>query len=90
MIRVYAQVRLHGKKLSKSERKDFGLPDKKKYPMPDKEHVRKAIQMFNYAKPSDWNKLANNIMKYMDKYKMNNTKISKDTNFGKIYYSKKG
>ena len=75
-----------GKKLKDSERTDFGLPDRKAYPMPDKEHVRLAISMFHYAKPSERAELARNIMKYMKKYGMTDMKIDKDSAFGKYYY----
>ena len=81
--------KINAKKLKKNERTDFGLPDREAYPMPDKEHVRKAIQMFDYAKPSERDELAKNIMKYIKKYHMENMSISKDTNFGKIYYKSK-
>lgn len=73
------------KKLSQKERKDFGLPKEKKYPMPDKEHVYKAIQMFKYAKPSERKTLARNIKKYIRKYNMD-INVSKDSAFGKYYY----
>lgn len=74
------------KKLKESERTDFGLPDRKAYPMPDEEHVRLAISMFHYAKPSERSELANNIKKYMKKYGMTDMKIDKDSAFGKYYY----
>lgn len=75
-----------GKKLKPEERTDFGLPDKKAYPMPDKEHVRLAISMFHYAKAKDKPELARNIIKYMKKYGMTDMKIDKDSAFGKYYY----
>ena len=36
-------------KLKTRERKDFGIPELKKYPMPDKDHVLAAIRMFNHV-----------------------------------------
>ena len=39
----------------------FGLPKTRQYPMPDKEHVIKAIQFFKYCKDSDKPELAKNI-----------------------------
>ena len=32
---------------------DFGIPDKRKYPMPDEEHVRLAIKLFNHCDPDE-------------------------------------
>ena len=39
----------------------FGLPKEHKYPMPDEEHVRKAIQFFGYCEESKRAELAKNI-----------------------------
>ena len=39
----------------------FGLPASRKYPMPDKAHVIKAVQFFGYAKPEERKELAKNI-----------------------------
>jgi hypothetical protein len=41
----------------------YGLPYKRKYPLTDEEHVRKAIQFFNYSDISDEKELAKNINK---------------------------
>lgn len=45
-------------KLPSKERNDlkmnqFGLPDKRKYPLNDEEHVRAAIRMFNHVDKND-------------------------------------
>ena len=56
-------------KLSAYERNEipdkyFGLPDKRKFPLNDETHVRKAIQFFKFAKtPEDKKTLAKNIRK---------------------------
>lgn len=59
--------------LSSSERKelkdsDFGIPSKRKYPMPDASHVKAAIKMFNHCDPKDEAELAKNIKAKMKKY----------------------
>lgn len=36
---------------------DFGIPKKRKYPMPDKAHVYAAIRYFNYADAEDKNRI---------------------------------
>lgn len=46
----------------------FGLPDKKKFPMPDRQHVFSAIKFFNYATPSEERRLANAIIARMGDY----------------------
>lgn len=41
---------------------DFGLPDTREYPMPDAEHVRKAVQMFGYCPKDKRESLAKKIV----------------------------
>ena len=62
--------------LSSKERKelsdsDFGLPNKRKYPIHDEKHVKSAIRFFNYVDKEDENELANNIIKRAKKFNMN-------------------
>lgn len=57
-------------KLPVKKRKDFGIPDLKKYPMPDESHVKAAIRMFNYVSPEYEKELAKNIILKMKKYKI--------------------
>lgn len=54
-------MKLSAKQIASLPEEYFGLPKEKRYPMPDKEHVIKAIQFFGYAKPKDRKELANNI-----------------------------
>lgn len=49
---------------------EFGIPDKRKYPMPDKDHVKAAIQMFNKCDSEDEKELADNIIKKIKKFNM--------------------
>ena len=72
-------------KLKASERTDFGLPEKKKYPMPDADHVRAAIRMFNHCDPEDEAELARNIKKYMKKHGVKDIKVSDSNRFSKYY-----
>lgn len=59
---------IHEDKLKSSERKEFGIPELKKYPMPDKSHVLAAIRMFNHVDPKYERELANNIIRKMEEY----------------------
>lgn len=61
-------------KLKASERTDFGIPELKKYPMPDEAHVKAAIRMFNHVDQAHEAQLARNI-----KAKMTSYGISPDT-----------
>lgn len=49
----------------------FGVPEQKKFPMPDAKHVRSAIRFFNYVDPSHEKELAKAILTRMEEYGMN-------------------
>lgn len=76
-------------KLKASERTNFGLPSKKKYPMTDPQHVRQAIRMFNHCDPEDEAELARNIKKYMKKYGIEDVEVSEKNRFSKYYHGSK-
>ena len=46
----------------------FGLPEDRKYPMPDAKHVRSAIKLFGHCEESKKPQLAKRIMKFAKKY----------------------
>ena len=71
--------------LTADERTDFGIPSLKKYPMPDPDHVKAAIRMFNHVDEEHEKELANNIIKYIKKYKMTDINVGKDNRFHKYY-----
>ena len=48
----------------------YALPNLKKYPLPDRAHVKSAIKFFNYVSPRDEKKLAYAILKRMREYGM--------------------
>ena len=54
----------------KEDKKKFGLPDLKKYPMPDPDHVKSAIRFFNYVDPKHEKELAEAILERMKEYNM--------------------
>lgn len=69
---------LNEEKLLSKERKDFGLPELKKYPMPDKAHVLAAIRMFNHVDSDHEAELAKNIISKMKKYSISSDHVGKD------------
>ena len=75
--------------LTKAQRRDFGLPDLEKYPMPDRRHVFLAIAYFNHCKPWNEEELARNIIKYMKKFKITHVNLSPRNRFGKYWNEKK-
>lgn len=50
------------------EDKKYGVPELKKYPMPDAKHVRSAIKFFNYIDPKHEEELAAAILRRMEEY----------------------
>ena len=46
----------------------FGIPEERKYPMPDKKHVYSAIKLFGHVEPKYEKTLASNIKKRMKQY----------------------
>ena len=63
----------------------YGLPGKKKYPMPDRDHVMSAIKFFNYVSPSDEEELARNILNRIREYGIEDINVGEDNRFGKYY-----
>ena len=54
--------------LKEDNDKKFGVPELKKFPMPDADHVRSAIRFFNYVDPKHEKELAEAILERMDEY----------------------
>lgn len=71
--------------LTASERTDFGLPDLKKYPMPDEKHVLLAIQYFNHVDEDRERELAENIIKRMKELKIAHVNVGEKNRFAKYY-----
>lgn len=46
----------------------YGIPELKKFPMPDKKHVKSAIRFFNYVDPKHEKELADAILKKAKEY----------------------
>lgn len=66
---------------------DYGLPDEKKYPMPDKKHVLLAIKFFNSTEdPEKQKTLAANINKRIKDFNMESEVNAGDKNRFKKYW----
>lgn len=59
-----------GKKRSELPDSVFGIPEERKYPMPDKKHVISAIKLFNHVEPKYEEDLAKRIIYRARKYKI--------------------
>lgn len=77
--------------ISEEEDKNkYGVPELKKFPMPDADHVKSAIRFFNYIDPKHEKELAEAILERMDEYKMSFDDFGVgDENRFKNYISKK-
>ena len=64
---------------------EFGIPDKRKYPIHDEDHVRAAVRMFNNCDPSEEKELAENIIKKINKFGITDIKVGAANRF-KTYY----
>lgn len=79
---------LNSKERNELKDSDFGIPEKRKYPLIDADHVRSAISYFNKCEPKYRKTLAKNIK---SKAKQFNVEISKDNPINKylkeyVYY----
>ena len=63
----------------------YGVPEQKKFPMPDVNHVRSAIKFFNYVEPRYEKELANAILKRMKEYGLtfDDFTVGKENRFSK-------
>ena len=64
---------------------NYGLPKKKKYPLPDRKHVLSAIRFFNYVSPQDEAQLAEAILEKIKEYGMKDVGVGPDNRFLKYY-----
>lgn len=71
--------------MRENDDKKYGIPELKKYPMPDAKHVRSAIKFFNYVEPEYEKELANSILARMREYGMNfdDFTVGEDNRFSK-------
>ena len=58
----------NGKKRSELPDSVFGIPQERKYPMPDEKYTRSAIKLFNHVDPKYEEQLAKAVIKNMKKY----------------------
>lgn len=53
----------------------FGIPQERKYPMPDKKHTESAIKLFNHVDSKYEEQLAKKIISNMKKYKIDSSMV---------------
>ena len=64
-----------GKKRSELPDNVFGIPQERKYPMPDEKHTRSAIKLFNHVEPKYEEQLAKAVIKNMKKYNIDGSVV---------------
>ena len=69
------------------EKRHYALPEKRKFPLPDRGHVLSAIRFFNYVDRKDELRLANAILKRMRELGMEDVNVGKFNRFHKYYES---
>jgi hypothetical protein len=85
---LYENVLLE--KISYKERKElddseFGLPEKRKYPLNTEANVRSAVKLFNYVDKEDEKELADNINKAIKKFNITNIHPGENNRFSKYF-----
>lgn len=65
----------NGKKRSELPDSVFGIPQERKYPMPDEKHTRSAIKLFNHVDPKYEEQLAKAVIKNMKKYEIDGSAV---------------
>ena len=65
--------------------KNFGVPEQKKFPLPDADHVRSAIKFFNYVEPKYEKELAKAILEKAEEFgvDLSEMNISENNRFSK-------
>ena len=64
----------------------YGIPEIKKFPMPDKKHVKSAIRFFNYVDPKYEKELADSILEKAKEFGLdleNDISVGDENRFGK-------
>lgn len=82
IVEYLEERKLYSKARSELKDSEFGLPKLRKYPLIDKEHIRKAIQFFKYCPPENKKELARNIIKKIKELKLQDEiHVSKDNEY---------
>lgn len=86
ILNYLEERKLYTKERSELKDSDFGLPKVRKYPLIDKERIKKAIQFFKYCPPENKKELAKNIVKKVKELKLQDEiHVSKDNTYKKYF-----
>ena len=83
---ILVEGKLKADKRNNLDDSEFGIPDKRKYPLNDEAHVRAAVRMFNHVHPEDEKKLAKRLIKAIKKYNITDLEVSEKNRFYKYYH----
>ncbi len=81
--RIIATLKESRLPVDKKKDPEFGLPEKEKFPLYDKEHVLSAMRFFNYVDAEDESRLAGAIIAKMKEYGIPFSKIGDDNKLRK-------
>ena len=94
--RFWIEQRMDQLNLEHSDTEDdedlYGVPELKKYPMPNKEHVKSAIRFFNYVDPKYEKELAEAILEKAEEFGLvfdEDITVGEDNRFKKYLPEKK-
>ena len=86
------QLNLEHSDIENSDEDLYGIPEIKKYPMPDKKHVKSAIRFFNYVDPKYERELAKAIIEKAEEFGLifdEDITVGEDNRFKKYLPEKK-
>jgi phosphoesterase RecJ-like protein len=74
---------IEGKLPDDPAKREYGVPEEKKFPLCDKAHVLSAIRFFNYVKPAHEKELASAIVSKMKAYDISFDSVGEDNRLRK-------
>ena len=86
------QLNLEHSDISEDDEDLYGVPELKKFPMPDKKHVKSAIRFFNYVDPKYEKELAKAIIEKAEEFGLifdEDITVGEDNRFKKYLPEKK-
>ena len=77
-VQALLEGKLKAKDRNKLDKKDFGIPETRSFPLNDITHVKAAIRMFNHCPVEYEKKLARNIIKKVKEYNITDIEVSEE------------
>ena len=83
LIDEFADINEDSLLMESADDKNYGIPELKKFPMPDAKHVKSAIKFFNYVDSEHEEELANAIKRNIKKFGITGINVGSKNRFSK-------